>query len=102
MYRRGVCIVSGGTGELGKRCVENCVKSGMNVAYMDTDKAAGKALKARLDKKYGVNLFFFHGDVNSEEDRELFENAVIAQYGRVDHIISNVSSFQVDFKFSIR
>lgn len=97
MFGRGVCIVLGGAGGAGKRCVERCVESGMNVAYMDIDKAAGKALKAKLKKKYGVDVFFFHGNVNSEEDRELFESAVIAMYGRIERFISNVSSFKVDF-----
>lgn len=98
MFRRGVCIVLGGAGGVGKRCVERCVECGINVAYMDIDKAVGKALKAKLDKEYGVNVFFFHGDVNNEEDRELFESAAIAMYGQVERFISNVSSFKVDFK----
>ena len=97
MFGCGVYIVLGGAGGVGKRCVERCVKCGKNVAFMDIDKAAGKALKAKLEKEYGVNVFFFHGDVNSEEDRELFESAVIAMYGRIERFISNVSSFKVDF-----
>ena len=40
-----------------------------------------------------MNVFFFHGDVNNEEDRELFESAAIALYGQVELFISNVSSF---------
>lgn len=97
MFGRGVYIVLGGAGGVGKRCVERCVKCGKNVAFMDINKTAGKALKAKLEKEYGVNVFFFHGDVNSEEDRELFESAVIAMYGRIERFISNVSSFKVDF-----
>lgn len=98
MVRRGVVLVLGGAGGVGKRCVERCAECGMNVAYMDIDKAAGKALKAKLDKEYGANVFFFHGDVNKEEDRELFESAAVAMYGQVERLISNVSSFKVDFK----
>ena len=29
-------------------------------------------------------FFFFHGDADSEEDRELFAGAIIGQYGMVD------------------
>ena len=97
MFGRGVYIVLGGAGGVGKRCVERCVKCGKDVAFMDINKAAGKALKAKLEKEYGVTVFFFHGDVNSEEDRELFESAVIAMYGRIERFISNVSSFKVNF-----
>lgn len=96
MAGRGVCIVLGGAAGIGKQCVEKCVKCGINVAFMDIDKAAGKKLKATLDAKYGVNVFFFHGDAEKEEDRELFERAAIAMYGKVEFLFCNVSSFMLD------
>lgn len=98
MVRRGVCIVLGGATGTGRHCVEKCVECGMQVAYMDIDKAAGMELKAKLNQEYGVDVFFFHGDVNSEEDRELFEGAVFQMYGRIDYFRNNVSSFKTDFK----
>lgn len=98
MFRRGVGIVLGGAGGIGRQCVEKCVKCGMNVAFMDINKTAGKKLKAMLDEKYGVNVFFFHGDAKKEEDKELFERAVFAMYGRIDFLFSNVSSYVLDYK----
>lgn len=100
MFRRGVCIVLGGAGGMGKQCVEKCVKCGINVAFMDIDKTAGKRLKAKLDERYGVDIFFFHGDATKEEDKELFEGAAIAMYGSIDFLFSNVASFVVDYKSS--
>ncbi len=98
MFRRGVCIVLGGAGGRGKQCVERCVKCGMNVAFMDINKEAGENLKAKLEQKYGVNVFFFHGDARKEEDRELLEGAAAAMFGKVDFYICGKNSFLLDFK----
>lgn len=92
MLNRGVCIVLGGAKGVGRRCVEKWIKSGRQVAYMDIDKASGKALKAELDQKYEADVFFFHGDVNDEEDREIFRSVVLERYGRIDCFLNNISS----------
>lgn len=94
----GVCVVLGGANGAGKICIEKCVKYGRRVAFMDIDKAAGTALRRRLIEKYGADIFFFHGDVNVEEDREIFESVIADRYGSIDYFLNNVPFSEMDSK----
>lgn len=98
MFRRGVCIVLGGAKGVGKKCVEKCAARGMEIAYIDIDKQAGTTLKAKLRSEYGVEAFFFHGDVNKEEDREIFGSVIAERYKQIDYLLNNVSSSKVDHR----
>ncbi len=100
MLNRGACVVLGGAKGVGRRCVEKWAQSGRQVAYMDIDKASGKALKAELETKYEVDVFFFHGDINSEEDIEIFRSVVMERYGRIDCFLNNISSYNMDYRSS--
>ncbi len=54
------------------------------VSFIDIDKEAGLCLKAELEREYRVRVFFFHGDIYSEEDMDIFCKVVMDQFGRVD------------------
>lgn len=92
MFEDKVCVVVGGANGIGKKCVERFSKGGAVVAYMDIDKESGVRLKEKLNIEYGNKVFFFHGDAMSEEDADLFRNAIIGQFGRIDYFLNNVSS----------
>lgn len=55
---------------------------------MDTNKELGHMIKDELESLYHVAVFFFHGDMRSEEDRDIFFTAVKEMYGRMDYVIS--------------
>ena len=57
------------------------------IAFMGTNKELGMLIKAELERIYEVAVFFFHGDIKSEEDRDIFFTAVSEMYGRTDYII---------------
>jgi len=93
-----VCVVLGGASGVGRKYVEEWAKSGKQVAYIDIDKASGKSLKEKLDKECAKeSVFFFHGDINNEEDREIFESVIRERYGRVDCFLNNIPSYRMNY-----
>ena len=84
MLQRKVCVIVGGAKGRGRRIAKKYAEKKYRIAFMDIDKESGCSLKEKVEKTYGGNVFFFHGNVNSEEDRELFAGAVSAQYKKID------------------
>lgn len=84
MLQRKTCVVVGGAKGRGRSLVEKYAGQKYRVAFMDIDKESGNSLKKKVEEEYGRKVFFFNGNVNSQEDRELFVGAVIGQYKRVD------------------
>ncbi len=89
MIRKKVCVFTGSVEAKEFSLFEKYAMQGCAVAFMDKNKELGKRVKAALEKKYQIPVFFFHGDVKSEEDRELFYGAVQEMYGRIDYAICN-------------
>lgn len=83
------CVVVGGAKGIGKGIVQTLAKEGCNVAFFDFDLDAGKRLKEELELLYGVDIFFFNGDICMQDDLETFANAIIGQFGSVDFVINN-------------
>lgn len=84
MFRKKICVVVGGARGKGSILVEKYAQQKYNIAFMDVDKESGSLLKKRVEQEYGRDVFFFHGDADSEEDLELFAGAIIGQYKKVD------------------
>ena len=95
MLGRGVCVVFGGANGVGRKCVKEWAKSGRNVAYIDIDKVSGRLLKEELDKECAGEIVFLHGDINNEEDREIFECVIRERYVRVECVMNNISSYRM-------
>lgn len=89
MFDGKICVVTGGARGIGRSIVEEFARRGGTVAFIDTDKAAGGKLAEDIKLRFGVDAFFFHGSVCSEEDLEIFAGAVIGQYGGVDYLVNN-------------
>lgn len=87
MKNTKVCILAGGIGPGEYLLLEKYAKNGCRIALMDKNKVIGQRVKQELESKYRVSVFFFHGDKESEEDRDLFLNAVQEMYGRTDYFI---------------
>ncbi len=82
-----VCVLIGANCEGEVAVLTQRAKEGCNIAFMDADKERGLRLKKELEEKFHVNFFFFQGDRESEEDRDLFAGAVEGIYGGVDYWI---------------
>ena len=90
MFQKKICVVVGGAKGRGSCLVEKYAQQNYYIAFMDTDKESGSLLKQKVEEQYGKRVFFFHGDVNSEEDLELFAGAVIGQFRKVDRLYYRV------------
>lgn len=82
-----VCVLAGETGAKEYSILEKYASQGCVIAFMGTNKELGMLIKAELERIYEVAVFFFHGDIESEEDRDIFFTAVNEMYGRTDYII---------------
>lgn len=75
-----VCVLVGISDPQKYSLLEKYAGQGFGIAIMDTNKELGRRIKAELERIYHVKVFFFHGDMNDEEDRDIFFTAVEAMY----------------------
>ncbi|MDE7446290.1 MAG: hypothetical protein K2N15_11420 [Lachnospiraceae bacterium] len=87
MMDKKVCILAGNTGAKEYSLLEKYASKGCVIALMNKNKELGSKIKEELEKIYHVGVFFFHGDVENEEDKDIFFAAVEELYGWADHII---------------
>lgn len=87
MMNQKVCVLTGKTGAKEYSMLEKYASQGCRIAFMDTNKELGRIIKEELEQIYHVAVFFFHGNVESEEDRDIFFAAVKEMYGRMDYIL---------------
>ncbi|MEG1848183.1 MAG: SDR family oxidoreductase [Lachnospiraceae bacterium] len=93
-----VCVVTNGAKGIGRKIIEEYAREGCTIAYIDTDEVSGKRFRNFLWTDYGVDAFFFHGDICSDQDIEIFTGGIIGQYGKVDYLIHNTCVNQNSFK----
>ena len=84
------CVILGGASGSGAEYVKLYAAKKYRVAFMDMDKEAGRELKQSLEKEYGKNFFFFHGDAYCESDVDIFIKAVRMQHGRANSFFYNL------------
>lgn len=89
MFQGKVCVIVGAAQGIGCRIAEQFAACKCRMAFMDSDKQAGRLLAQRLWENFGTEVFFFHGRTCSEEDLEIFAGAVVEQFGRIDFLINN-------------
>jgi len=88
MENEKVCVLTGRIGAREYSVLKKYAGQGCRIAFMDTNKELGRMIKEELESLYHVAVFFFHGDIGSEEDRDIFFTAVKEMYGRIDYVIS--------------
>lgn len=89
MRNTKVCVLVGVTGAKEYSLLEKYAGQGCGIAFMDKNKELGRKIKAELERIYHIKVFFFHGDMDDEEDRDIFFAAVSEMYGRAKYIICN-------------
>ena len=80
MLGNKVCVYAGEIGTREFALLEKYAALGCAIALMDKDKQMGQSVKKELERMHHVSVFFFHGDIGSEEDRDLFEGAIQQMY----------------------
>lgn len=87
MANTKVCVLAGNTGAKEYSMLEKHASQGCRIAFMDKNKELGSMIKEELESVYHVPVFFFHGDIDNEEDRDIFFTTVKEMYGGTDYII---------------
>lgn len=87
MTKTKVCVLTGKTGDKEYAILEKHASEGCNIAFMDKNKDLGRMIKEELENLYHVPVFFFHGDIGSEEDRDIFFTTVKEMFGGTDYFI---------------
>ena len=80
-----VCVVTGGANGIGRCIVQEFLMAGADVAFIDTDEAAG----CRIAQQYQEKLLFVSGDITEESVLLDFAEKVTSRFGRVDFLINN-------------
>lgn len=87
-FANKVCVVTGGANGIGRCIVNEFVKSGAIVAFVDLDRAGGERVMASI-KAAGNDGLFYWGDIADKTVLENFAGQVINTYGRIDCLINN-------------
>lgn len=85
-FKDKVCVVTGGANGIGRCIIEEFIKKGVKVSFVDTDKESGY----NLLKKFGEeNLLFYHGDITEENVINDFVKNTIEKFKNIDYLINN-------------
>ncbi len=87
-FTHKVCVITGGANGIGKFLVQQFIKNGSRVAFIDTDQKSGELLQQEIANA-GGEAFFFCGDIAEEKSLIEFSSQVINRYKKVDYIINN-------------
>ena len=64
-FTHKVCVITGGANGIGKCLVQQFIKNGSRVAFIDTDQKSGELLRQEIANA-GGEAFFFCGDIAEE------------------------------------
>ncbi len=84
-FRGKVCVITGGANGIGRCIVQEFLKAGANVAFIDTDEVSGSRLMQQCQER----LLFVAGDITEESVLRNFAEKVISRFGRVDCLVNN-------------
>lgn len=78
-----VCVITGGALGIGRCLVEEFIKTGALVAFIDMDREAGQELAKH------TGAYFYHGDIADPAVLEAFAEEIRKRYTGVDCLIHN-------------
>ena len=87
-FTHKVCVITGGANGIGKCLVQQFIKKGSRVAFIDTDQKSGQLLQQEITNAGGEAVFFY-GDIAEEQVLIDFSNQIINKYKNIDYIINN-------------
>lgn len=81
--KRGIIVTGGGHG-IGKQICLDCLSAGDKVCFIDIDEKNSKEFESKHE-----NLFYYYGDVASEENLKNFVDFAIEKLQRIDVLVNN-------------
>lgn len=81
-------LITGAASGLGKALAFRWAKAGANICVADINQERGDEVITEL-KKLGVDAFYQHCDVTSEDDIQLTKQAVLEHFKGIDLIVNN-------------
>lgn len=85
-FKEKVCVVTGGANGIGRCIVEEFLKAGANVCFIDVDTDSGQKLAAKYTDD---RILFVPGDITEETVIENFATQVIDRFHHIDYLINN-------------
>ncbi len=90
-FRGQVAVVTGGASGIGRATIEELLKEGAAVAFLDMSES-GAGLERALAAQ-GHDVLFCHGDMNDENFCRSAVEGVLARWGKVNCLVNNAFSF---------
>jgi 3-oxoacyl-[acyl-carrier protein] reductase len=84
-----VVLITGGSGGIGKACVEKFARSGIKViANYNKSKESAESLQKSL-KEEGYEVDIYKADVSKREEIRKMIAWILEKYGKIDILINN-------------
>lgn len=85
-----VALVTGSNRGIGKSCIEEFAKAGVDVVINYCHhKAEAEKLEAYIKDKYNVNVLTIKCDVSKEDEVEKMVNEIVDNFGGIDILVNN-------------
>ena len=97
--KKVVALVTGSNRGIGKSCIEEFAKKGLNVVinYCHHEEEA-KKLEKEITAKYDVEVLTIKCDISKEEEVQEMVNKIIKKFNTIDILINNASiAIDTDF-----
>ncbi|OGV36364.1 MAG: oxidoreductase [Lentisphaerae bacterium GWF2_45_14] len=92
MIEKKVCVITGGTGLLGKRHVEAVLEGrGIPVIISKTQSKLEETKRIFTDK-YHLPIEIFSADITRRKELEDIKNILVEKYGHIDILINNAAN----------
>ena len=90
--KRKVALVTGSNRGIGKSCIEDFAKAGVNVVinYCHHEDEA-LSLEKEIKEKYDVETLVIKCDISKEEEVEEMINKIVEVFGGIDILVNNAS-----------
>ena len=88
--KRIVALVTGSNRGIGKSCIEEFAKAGVDVVINYCHhKAEAEKLEKYISETYNVNVLTIKCDVSKEEEVENMVNEIVDKFGGIDILVNN-------------
>ncbi len=88
-----VCLITGGAQGIGEACARLFLEQGAKVVIVDIHNERGQSLASQLQQQ-GHEILFIASDIGNKIEVDAVIKQVIAQYGRLDVLVSNAGIFK--------
>ncbi len=88
-----VCLITGGAQGIGEACARLFLEQGAKVVIVDIQSERGQSLASQLQQQ-GHEILFIASDIGNKVEVDAVIKQVIAQYGRLDVLVSNAGIFK--------